>query len=290
MSDATDQIAVRLVQMAPRLGDVSANVAFHQQAIAQARADGIDLLVFPELSLTGYYLRDLVSDVAITADGDLMRQLAAEAGHIHVVLGFVEVDRGGALYCAAACLHDGRVTHVHRKVYLPTYGMFDEGRYLSAGDRLRAFDLAGARAGLTVCEDMWHLSVPLLLSRQGVDITITLSASPVRGIAASTMATRQAWEDLLATYARLLQQFVVFCNRVGYEDGVAFWGGSGVWAPGGHQLARCPILEEGSVDAILDLRDIRSARAAVPLVADERDELTLREMERILRERARGKL
>ncbi|MCX7599706.1 MAG: carbon-nitrogen hydrolase [Armatimonadetes bacterium] len=286
MSERRTKVRIRLAQIAPRLGDLARNLDLHSQLIAAARADGVDLLVFPELSLTGYYLRDLVADMALPADGRELAVLAEAAGPMRVVAGFVERDSQARLYCAAAFMADAAVRHVHRKLYLPTYGMFDEGRYLTPGDAVRAFDAGGWRAGLMICEDAWHLSVPLLLSRQGVDMLIAVSCSPARGITVGRMAGQAAWEDMLATYARLTQSFVVFCNRVGWEDGVAFWGGSGVWGPGGEVLARAPILEEALVDCHIDLRDLDSARIASPLVADERDEVTWRELERIFRGRA----
>lgn len=280
------KLKIRLAQIAPRLGDIQRNLDTHREAIERAAGDGVGLLVFPELSLTGYYLRDLAAEVAIRADDECLLELAALAGPMAVVLGFVEGDRGGRVFCSAACLAAGGVAHVHRKVYLPTYGMFDEGRYLTPGDEVRAFEGEGWRAGLLVCEDCWHLSPPLLLARQGTDLLIALACSPARGVAGQGLSSQAAWEDMLPTYARLLQQFVVFCNRVGYEDGVCFWGGSGVWSPEGQALARAPVLDAATVDCEVDLRDLYQVRASSPLLADERDELTLREMERVARGRA----
>lgn len=286
MSERQAKFTIRLAQIAPRLGDVARNLDYHAQLVSAARADGVDLLVFPELSLTGYYLRDLVAAVALRADCRELAALAEAAGPVRVVVGFVERDAQARLYCAAAFMLDGAIRQVHRKLYLPTYGMFDEGRYLTPGDTVRAFDAGGWRAGLMVCEDAWHLSVPLLLSRQGADMLIAISCSPARGLSGGRMAAQAAWEDLLATYARLTQSFVVFCNRVGWEDGVAFWGGSGVWAPSGEALVRAPLLEETVVDCQIDLRDLDAVRMASQLVADERDEVTWRELERIFRGRA----
>lgn len=286
MSDRQAKLTVRLAQIAPRLGDLAHNLDMHAQIVAAARADGIDLLVFPELSLTGYYLRDLVAELGLYADCQQLRALAEVAGQARVVVGFVERDAQGRLFCSAGFVAGGVVRHVHRKLYLPTYGMFDEGRYLTPGDTVRAFDAGGFRAGLMVCEDAWHLSVPLLLSRQGADMLIAVACSPARGLAVGRMAAQAAWEDMLATYARLTQSFVVFCNRVGWEDGVAFWGGSGLWGPSGEVLVRAPLLEEAVVDCRIDLRDLDAIRMASPLLADERDEVTWREMERIFRGRA----
>lgn len=280
------KMKVRLAQIAPRLGDVGRNRETHLEAVHQARADGIDLLVFPELSLTGYYLRDLTAEVSLSVKDPALVEIAQAAGPMATVVGFVERDEMARLFCSAAFMADGAVQHVHRKVYLPTYGMFDEGRYLTSGEEARAFDGGGWRGGLLICEDAWHLSLPLLLTRQWVDVIIIISCSPARGLSGDRMAPQAAWEDMLATYARHGQAFVIYCNRAGWEDGVAFWGGSGVWAPSGQAVCRGPVLEEATVECEIDLRDIAEARMASPLVADERDDITLRELERILRGRA----
>ena len=280
------KMKVRLAQIAPRLGDVGRNRQTHLEAVRQARADGLDLLVFPELSLTGYYLRDLTAEVAITADDVALREIAEAAGPMRTVVGFVERDAEARLFCSAAFMAEGAVRHIHRKVYLPTYGMFDEGRYLTPGEEVRAFDGGGFRGGMLICEDAWHLSLPLLLTRQWVDLMFIISSSPARGLANDRMAPQAAWEDMLATYARHAQAFVIYCNRAGFEDGVAFWGGSGVWAPSGQAVCRAPLLEEAMCECEIDLRDIAEGRMASPIVADERDDITLRELERILRGRA----
>ncbi len=280
------KITFRLVQMAPRLGDAAYNLDRHLEHARAARADGVDVVVFPELSLTGYYLRDLVSEVAENTDGPTVRALADTAGDTMVVFGFIERDEHGRLFSAAAALHGGRVVHVHRKVYLPTYGMFDEGRYLTPGETIRSFQSDGWRGGLAICEDAWHVSVPFLLARDGAHVLIVISASPARGLTTTgRLASQIAWEDMLATYARQLQVFVVFCNRVGWEDGVGFWGGSGVWGTDGTQLARAPRFEETVLDCTIDLRDLMQIRGAVPLTADESDAITFRELGRIIRER-----
>ncbi len=276
------RLLVRLAQVEVRLGDLDWNLQRHLEIIGRAATDGVDLLVFPELSLTGYYLRDLAYEVAVAADGPVMGRLAEAAGGMTVVVGFVEEDRRHRLFSSAAVLQGGKVAFVHRKVYLPTYGMFDEARYLTAGDRVRVFEWDGVgRVGIMICEDAWHPSVPLILSRQGADLMVATAASPAEGLWPGRMAVQAAWEDMLATYARLFQCIVLFCNRAGCEDGFAFWGGSGAWGPDGREICRAPLLQAAEVDCEIDLRDVRQARVSASLVADERDELTLRELERI---------
>ncbi len=274
----------RLVQFAPRLGAVEANVERHHTALAAATEAGRELVVFPELSLTGYYLRDLVSQVALTPESPALRGLAEASRHVDVVCGFVEESPTCDLYCTAAYLSEGQIRHLHRKVYLPTYGMFDEGRYLSPGSELRTFPTRWGPAGLLICEDLWHPSAPYVLSRQGMDLLIAISASPLRGVQPGGPEIEAAYARMLDTYAMLFQCHVLFCNRVGVEDGVTFWGGSRAFSPLTGERACAPLLEETYLDVDLDRSDLRTARLATPLLADERFDLTLRALEKISRE------
>jgi NAD+ synthase (glutamine-hydrolysing) len=203
---------------------------------------------------------------------------------------FVEESTDHRLFISAALLEDGGVRHVHRKLYLPTYGLFDERRFYAAGDALRATpSRLGVGVGLAICEDVWHLSVPSLLALDGAQILVNVSASPGRDLASAHQAglgTATSWRQLLRTYAQLTTSFVVFCNRVGVDETISFWGGSEVIAPNGEVLLSAPMYDEGLFMVDVELGDIRRERIALPLLRDERPELTLRELERIVAERA----
>ncbi len=274
----------RLVQFSPRLGSVEDNLRRHLEIVEEAAAAGRDLVVFPELSLTGYYLRDLVSQVSLSLDSPPLRALAAASQKIHIVVGFVEETPRYQLHCSAAYLAQGEVRHVHRKVYLPTYGMFDEGRYLTPGSDLQVCPTPWGPMGLLICEDLWHPSAPYVLSRQGMDTLIAISASPLRGVEPGGLAIQQMYEQMISVYAALLQCHVLFCNRAGVEDGVTFWGGSQAVSPATGPLASAPLLEETHLDVDLERAHLRMARLATPLLADERMELTLQVLGRIARE------
>lgn len=280
------EMTVRLVQMEPRLGDVAANLDFHCAAAEQAVADGVSLVIFPELSLAGYYLRDLVPDVALPLTSPVLARLAALSERTDIVAGFVEEADDYSYYTAQAYFSAGRLHHVHRKVYLPNYGMFEEGRYFTAGRRIRSFDTRWGRVGLLVCEDLWHPSAPYILSQDGMHYLIACAASPGRGVGDTGLGTATTYGSMLRAYAELLQVHVLFCNRVGWEEGVSFWGGSRAVGPDGSLVACAPEFEAASVDAHLALGAVRRARIMAPLVADENLDLTLRELGRISRERA----
>jgi predicted amidohydrolase len=278
-----------LAQCAPALGDLGANLDLHLELTQQAIGEGADLVAFPELGLTGYFLKDLVPELAMDLDDRRLEPLLDLSRQIDIALGMVVKSEDFRYFNAAVYLSGGEVKHVHRKVYLPTYGMFDEQRYFASGDRIRAFDLAGVRSGMLVCEDMWHLSTVYLLFVQGVNMLLCISSSPGRGVLANADAdvapgSVGSWEDLLRTVAEYTTCFVAYVNRLGYEDGVNFWGGSCVFGPDGQPVARAEE-KAGLVVAEIDLREVERQRLAVPLLRDEKAEFTLRELERIWNER-----
>jgi predicted amidohydrolase len=284
------QLRVALAQLAPRLGDVEANLARHVELLRDARAGGADLVVFPELGLTGYLLQDLAGEVAMHLDDPRLAALAAETAGCSAVVSFVEESGDHRLFIAAALLEDGRVRHVHRKVHLPTYGLFDERRFFAAGDAIRAVpSRLGVGVGLAVCEDFWHLGTAQVLALDGAQLLVNVSSSPGRDLAATHaegLGTAASWRTLLRTYAQLTTSVVVFCNRVGVDESISFWGGSEVIGPAGETLASAPLYDEALVYADVPLADVRRERIALPLLRDERPELLVRELERIVAERA----
>jgi len=287
-------LRVAIAQIDPALGDVESNLALHRDWIERARAEGTSLLVFPELSLTGYALRDMAAGVTLPAKGGPLEALAKSAGDMTVAVGAVVPSRTGPPANAGVLLERGRVRFIHRKVYLPTHGMFEEGRYFSAGDRLRvhrstALDL---RLGLLVCRDLWHLSSGVVMGHRGVDILIGMSASPGRDLSEGRpdgdgFGSLRMLRALNEVYARCLGCFVVHANRVGTEEGVTFAGGSEIRHPSGRAVATGPHDEEALVTADLDIDLLRRTRSALPLERDERRDLVAREFRDALRERSR---
>ena len=281
-------IKLALAQINTVLGDVDTNLDKHMTLIDQAREASADLLVFPELSLTGYVLQDLAPSVARqpVAEDTAFGPLLEASADIDLVVGFVEADRRHRFYIAAAYLSRGEVVHVHRKVYLPTYGLFDEGRFFAWGDQVRAFETRFGRFGLLICEDFWHASPPYLLWLDGAEVLLFISASPGRGLSAGPVLESAQWvERINQAYASLFTTFVVHTNRVGFEDGLHFWGGATVFDPNGKRLAQGPYGEEALTYAELDLEQLHRTRARLPLLRDERTHLMQRELERILGDR-----
>jgi predicted amidohydrolase len=279
------RLQLALAQIATKLGDVEANLEKHLNYIEQAREQKADLVVFPELSLTGYVLQDLVATVAHrpTEEDLVFKHLLAASQDLDIVVGFVDEDARHRFYIASAYLSGGTVLHVHHKVYLPTYGLFDEGRFFAWGDSIRSFDTRFGRVGLLICEDFWHASPPYLLWLDGADIMLFSSASPGRGLTDREKLESARWvERVSKAYASMFTSFVAHCNRVGYEDGLHFWGGATVNDPNGELLAQGPYFEEALTVVQLDLNQLRRTRARLPLLRDERTNLTMSELQRIL--------
>ena len=275
-----------LAQIAPVLADRQRNVGLHLEQIKAARAQEADLIVFPELSLTGYFVRDMVPDVAIAPDAPEIRELLDAAGPMAVVLGFVEESPQHRFYNTALYAEGGRVVHLHRKVYLPTYGLFDEQRYFAAGERFLAFDTARfGRMGILICEDFWHLSAAAIMQAEEIDVLICPSNSPGRGVEGPRVRTAETYEHLSKAYAQLMGAVVIVVNRVGFEDGLCFWGGSSVTGPDGRTIAEAPQLDESLTLATFDAADLRRQRLITPLARDERLLLTIEELNRIKRNR-----
>lgn len=297
------RLRLALAQCAPRLGDLEANLRLHQELAEEAAAGGAGLCVFPELSLTGYLLKDLVPEVSMTLEDQRLAPLLDLSRRVDLVVGMVLRSDDFRHYNAAVYLSGGAVSHVHRKVYLPTYGMFDEQRYFAAGDRVRAFAGRQFSTGMLVCEDLWHLSAAYLLFVQGVGLLVCTSASPGRGVLADAESERglgsaESWGDLCRTVAQFGGCYVAYCNRTGYEDGVYFWGGSGVYGPDGTTVVAAAgagvkhgeAMPQGNllVFADIDAREVERQRLMTPLLRDEKLDFTLRELQRLHAARTSG--
>jgi len=262
---------VGLAQIAPRLGDVDANIEKHLQYVDRAVAEGCDVVLFPELSLTGYFLEDLVYEVAIDPWGSKLNPLLERSRDISIVIGFVEQTPDHSFKIAAAYAEEGRIIHIHRKVYLVTYGLFDEGRFLGAGDVIRAFDSSLGRQAVLICEDLWHPTAAAIAALDGADVIHGIACSPGRGVAAGgrQLGSVTTWEHINRMYAQMLVCYRTYCNRVGYEDGVNFSGGSEVIGPDGDVVAKAGGVEEELVVADLTASELRRARIKMPLRRDE---------------------
>lgn len=272
---------VAIVQSKPRKGDVVANMAEMQAIFAQLAADvePYDLVVFPEAALTGYFLEGAVYELAFDAES-LAERIAsawrsaagASRAPVDIVLGFYE-NAGGTYYNSALYLsvtptaHE--IVHVHRKMFLPTYGVFDEERFLSRGRRLQAFETRLGRTAILICEDAWHAIMPTIAAIKGARVLIVPSASPGRGLSgAGELESVRHWMNVLTDYAVEHGVFMIYAGLAGFEGGKGMAGSSAVIDPFGKTLAALPALGAHILRATLDLDEIDIARARLPLLGD----------------------
>ncbi|MGZ6256598.1 MAG: nitrilase-related carbon-nitrogen hydrolase [Candidatus Limnocylindria bacterium] len=280
---------IAMAQYAPRLGEVDDNLELAEGWLRRAAGEGAQLVAFPELALTGYLLSDLVPEVAMRVDDPRLAALSRSAPGAVVAIGFVEETDAHRFCNSAALLRAGELIGLHRKVYLPTYGMFDEGRFTRAGDRIRTHEVGEpiGRVGVSICEDFWHASLPMLQALDGASLLINLAAGPARAPGSSAgLAAIAGWHKMQDTYALLGTSAVAFCNRVGNEEGLTFWGGSRLLGADGSTIAEGPLYEEALVVGSIDTDDLRMQRYGLPLLSDERLELVRRELDRIIAERS----
>lgn len=272
-------LTLALAQFQPKKGDYAGNVARIGACLVQAAAlePRPRLVCFPETSTSGYFLEGGVREHAVTAGqlaADLHRAYAGPP--VDVVVGFYEVWRN-KLYNSALYVSLGEsaplVRHVHRKVFLPTYGLFDEARFVEPGHEIRAFDTSWGRAALLVCEDVWHSLSGTVAALDGAQLIIVPTAPPARGAwpkqdGVPGPASVSRWERLARDMADEHGLFVALVNLVGSEGGKQFPGSAMVAGPKGELRVRGPLWDEALVVATLDLDDVTRARADMPLIAD----------------------
>jgi len=279
---------IALAQIYPTLGNLSSNLELFIKRINEAIKEKAQLIVFPELGLTGYFLRDMVSTVALKEKSKAIQELLKLSKKISICFGYVEETPSVEFFNAGIYLEAGEIKHIHRKVYLPTYGMFDEQRYFSRGKNILSFDTQFGKMGILICEDLWHPTAVQIAVQDGAKIILALSSSPGRGVGPDEkLYSTQMWEEMNRFYAGLYGVYYVYVNRVGVEDGVNFWGGSEVINPKGRIVVKAPYFEENLLFADIDEGEIRRSRVISPILRDENIDLVIHEFTRIRNESLR---
>ena len=275
---------IALLQTNPRLGDMQTNLEDHLARIDRAVAGGAQLVGFPELSLTGYFLKDQVDELALRPEDPFFEPLLERSHSATLVVGFVERSASNRLYNSVAFLEDGKFLGIHRKVHLVSYWMFDEARDFAAGDRFRIIESKLGCFGPLICEDLWHTPSAYLHFLNDADYLIVPSASPARGVEASGagLASQRTWNTLLEATAILYRTWVIYTGRVGWEDGIGFGGSTSVIDPFGTRTAYCEGFEASALEATIDENALRRARIETPLRRDEKPWILAAELDRTL--------
>jgi Predicted amidohydrolase len=270
-------LTVACAQIAPMKAEVSCNLDKIAEVALQASSEGADLVLFPEASTTGYFLEGGVLESSLTQE-ELCQQLGQRltdklSKPLDLALGFYE-NAEGQLFNAAAYIEitrEGpRLRGSYRKFFLPTYGVFDEERFVTPGRQLGVFETRLGKMGLLICEDTWHSILPTLTALAGAQILLVPTASPARGFGESQIGNLDRYQRLLRGVSEEHGIFCVNSQLCGFEGGKGFVGGSMVIDPMGKVLLQSPVAEEHLLMAELDMELIRIARAQSPLISDLR--------------------
>jgi predicted amidohydrolase len=278
---------LRIVQADCTLANFDENLARHVSAVEQALRDGVDAIAFPELSLTGYNVQDAAQDMAMHIDDPRLDPLRELSRRICIICGGIELSDDYGVYNSAFMFEDGLSRSVHRKIYLPTYGMFEELRYFSAGQQVQSVvSRRLGRIGVAICEDFWHVSVPYLLAHQGAKLLLVLMSSPLRlSPGGGTPGIVSQWQTIAGTSAFLFSCYVACINRVGTEDSFTYWGNSSMTGPDGTLEAAAPMFTEHTTDTVIDYSSVKRARLQSSHFLDEDLKLFSSELEAIVARR-----
>lgn len=272
---------VGAAQFASESGDVDANVEIHLDWIARGQSEKLDLLVMPEMSLTGHYGTDALLHTAMTCSDPRLIRLAEEAGDMIVVVGFIEEGLAAQFYNTAAMLKDGKVVHLHRKVNLANYGKLEEGKHFATGRFVETYSLdKDWRAGLLICADLWNPALTHLAFLHGATLMVTPVSSGIEAVGPS-FNNPSAWALAMRFYAMTYGAPCIMVNRTGVEKDLTFWGGSRIIDPFGAEIAVAGSDEE-MITAELDFDQVRRARYQLPTVRDSNISLVHLETSRLI--------
>ncbi|MGC9420830.1 MAG: nitrilase-related carbon-nitrogen hydrolase [Rhodovulum sp.] len=274
-------LTVGAAQMVSVSGDIEANLAKHRDFVMRAASAGVDVLVFPELSLIGHYGAENLLDVAMTRDDPRLGELSRLAGEMEIVVGFVEESRGAQFYNAAAVLRNGQLRYIHRKINLPSYGRLIETKFYAHGRFVDTHALSEDWVmGLLICADLYNPALAHLSFLHGATFLVAPISSG-REAVGDDFDNPWSWATTIQFYAMMYGSPVVMTNRVGPEGDLNFWGGSRILDAHGRVLAQGGAQEE-LITARLDYADTRKARAMLPTVRDSNIALVQRETNRLI--------
>jgi predicted amidohydrolase len=274
---------VRAIQFSPALGNVPRNAEFHAQKIEEAISEKMDLIIFPELSISGYHLKDIVYDASLTPDDETITQFKKLSRGIDIVIGAPYEEPAGVIYNCALYFSKGELLHIHRKSQLPNFGMFEEAMLFKAGEQFRTFKAGEFTVGIIICREILFPVIAYLYYLQGVDFLIGISNSPFRGLSKTDgFSSLKLWERTGEVYAINYHQHYVFVNRTGFEDGIGFGGGSFYAAPGQGIVKRAAFFDADSLDFELNKEAARRSRIGGNYLRDEKPGVIFNELKRIL--------
>lgn len=276
-----------MAQTNPILYDVQANI---QKTIAlmEAAHTRADLLVFPELSLTGYLLKERTDEVALTTDSYEFKELCRASRDLQmgVMIGFVEEGKGCMYYNSSAYIHHGEVKMVHRKIYLPTYGAFEEGKYFAKGQDVQVMSCGSFDISMLICADLWQPSLVQIPFYKHTSLLVGMINSSEAGLG-NTYSNSLGWERVGQFYASMYGCYVVLVNRVGQEDSFSFFGNSLVFDPFGQVLERCKYHQEDLKICTIDFNEVKKLRKILPTLRNDDLHFTIRQLTKVAENESR---
>lgn len=291
---------VTICQTSPKLLNIQANLADVIARIHKWRDRGSELIIFPELALTGYFVGSRYHEVALKVDSPEIRELVAATKGTAAVVGFIEESHSMNFYNAALVAVDGHIQYCYRKLNLPNYGVFEEKKYFSGGKKIPVFRLDEFNIAVFICNDLWHPSLPYLGITQKADIFVTIFNSS-QGSMGNEFSNIESWSIINTFYSRIFGIYNLCANRVGLE-GLAdrrdeqeqsstddidqemfrFWGGSEMINPFGKSMARACLYEPAEICGDIDKEMLRKKKILLPYLRNDDPYFTQRELTRIL--------
>lgn len=261
---------IGVAQINPVLNDLKKNKEKHLSLLEKAISEKVNMLIFPELSITGYYLLDGVAGASLALDSPFLNDFRKISKEISFSLGIIEKGKDNNPYITQLFFEEGEIKGVHRKVYLPTHGIFEDLKYFARGKKVEIINSRYGKAGLLICRDFMHLSLNLLLSWQGMNLLLLSSAIPVRGLDKdNSFSVKESVEYLLRTLANYLNVFIAFSSRGGFEEGIAFMGSSMILNNYGFIVKEGAFIDEDYLTAEINLEDIYKKNIVFPLNREE---------------------
>ncbi len=281
---------VALAQINPHPVDIASNMVLHRDCILEAAQNEADLIVFPELSMTGDKIGPFIKDVSLTLESEPLVEICELSQQIDIVVGLVE--RGENLYDrfnSAFYFSEGALLHRHRKLFLVTYAVFEEGKHYVPGNNLQAFDTRLGRSCMLICNDPWHAAMPYIAALDGAEMMI-VPANSARGTLKHYLDIAATWEHMNRAYSATMGFYTIFVNRVGRREDqhgeFTYWGGSEIIGPRGEVVVKAPYDEEAVVYGEVDLQRVAEQRYQAPLIRDARLWIVQQEIERLAAKRS----
>lgn len=275
------KLRVAVAQIAPVLGNIDENVEKHIDFIRRAKKENVDLLVFPELSLTGYNLGSSAWEIAIKYSDEKLAKIAAESGDMVTIVGFTEIGFAAQIHNTAAALSSGKTMYIHRKLNLPNYGNLDEGKLFTPGRHLETFSLLDPwHSSVLICSDVWNPALVHLSIVSGATVLLVPTNSAYFTVS-SEFCNPTSWDMTIKFYSMMYGIPIIMANRTGEEGGYTFWGGSTIVKPGAKVDKVASADKEELIVSVLEYMDVVRARATLPTVRDSNLDLVHREIDRL---------